>query len=321
MNPEGLLHTVIIGNLIDGQIDFIQSFGMLSTGLFVGMGMVLPYVFAFYLVLGFLEDFGYLPRLAVLLDTLMHRLGLHGWAVIPMLLGFGCNVPGIMATRVLESRRERLIASTLVSVAVPCASLQAMMWAILGPYGARYVAMVYGTLFVVWIVIGRVLNKLMAGDSPDLIMEIPPYRLPPARALAFKLWMRMRSYFIDAVPYVLLGVLAVNILHYFKAFDALANVAAPFFTRVLGLPKEAVLAVLVGFFRKDVAVGMLSSLHLTPGQLVVSVTVLAMSFPCVATFVILGKELGVSGLLKSTAIMLGSSLIVGMALNLLMMRL
>jgi ferrous iron transport protein B len=314
MNPDGFLHTILIGTLVNGSVDFRQSFGMLSTGLFVGMAMVLPYVFAFYLVLGFLEDFGYLPRLAVLLDTLMHRIGLHGWAVIPMLLGFGCNVPGIMATRVLESPRERMIASTLVSVAVPCASLQAMMWAVLGPYGARYVALVYASLFVTWIVIGRILNTLMAGDSPELILEIPPYRVPPARALAFKLWMRMRSYFVDAVPYVMLGVLVVNVLHFFRVFDFLADAAAPVFTRLLGLPKEAVLAVLVGFFRKDVAVGMLSSLHLTAPQLVVSVTVLAMSFPCVATFVILGKELGMRGLVKSFGIMVAASIVVGATL-------
>jgi ferrous iron transport protein B len=176
------------------------------------------------------------------------------------------------------------------------------------------VALVYASLFVTWIVIGRILNTLMAGDSPELILEIPPYRVPPARALAFKLWMRMRSYFVDAVPYVMLGVLVVNVLHFFRVFDFLADAAAPVFTRLLGLPKEAVLAVLVGFFRKDVAVGMLSSLHLTAPQLVVSVTVLAMSFPCVATFVILGKELGMRGLVKSFGIMVAASIVVGATL-------
>ena len=94
LDPNGFLHAILIGSLIDGRIDFVQSFGLLSTGLFVAVAMVFPYVLAFYLALGLLEDFGYLPRLAVLLDTLMHRMGLHGWAVIPMLLGLGCNDPG-----------------------------------------------------------------------------------------------------------------------------------------------------------------------------------------------------------------------------------
>jgi ferrous iron transport protein B len=315
MRPGGLLYTLLIGELVNGEIDFVQSFGLLSTGLFVGFGMVFPYVFSFYLVLSFLEDFGYLPRLAVLLDTLMHRLGLHGWAVIPMLLGFGCNVPGIMATRVLESRRERLIASTLVSIAVPCASLQAMMWGILGPYGAQYVAMVYGTLFVVWIVIGRILNRFLAGSSPELIMEIPPYRFPPLRTVGYKLWRRMKAYIKEAVPFVLAGVLVVNFLHFLRVFDFLADATAPVFTNLLGLPKEAGLAILMGFFRKDVAMGMLGALQMTPHQLVISVTVLAMSFPCIATFVVLAREIGVSGLLKAFGIMLISSLAVGICLN------
>jgi len=318
MEPGSLLYTLLIGELVNGEIDFIQSFGLLSTGLFVGFGMVFPYVFSFYLVLSYLEDFGYLPRLAVLLDTLMHRLGLHGWAVIPMLLGFGCNVPGILATRVLENRRERLIASTLVSIAVPCAGLQAMMWGILGPFGAQYVAMVYGTLFVVWIVIGRILNRFLAGGSPELILEIPPYRVPPFRTVGVKLWRRMRGYIKEAVPFVLGGVLVVNLLHFLKIFDFMAEAMAPVFTKLLGLPQEAGLAILMGFFRKDVAVGMLGALDLTPYQLVISVTVLAMSFPCVATFVVLAREIGVAGLMKAFAIMLVSSLIVGMALNILL---
>ena len=314
--PDSFLHAVLIGALIDGKIDFVQSFGLLTTGLYVAITMVFPYVFAFYLALGFLEDFGYLPRLAVLLDTLMHRMGLHGWAVIPMLLGLGCNVPGVMATRVLESPRERLIASTLVSIAVPCASLQAMMWGILGHHGATYVAAVYGILFVVWIILGRILNAIMQGNSPELILEIPPYRLPSARTIAAKLGMRMVSYFKEAVPFVLLGVLAVNVLNYLEVFTTVANATAPLMTRAFGLPKEAVYALVLGFLRKDVAVGMLGALPLTAKQMVISVTLLCMSFPCIATFVVLARELGVKGLAKSTAIMLAASLIVGVALNL-----
>ena len=318
LDPNGFLHAILIGTLIDGRIDFIQSFGLLSTGFFVAITMVFPYVLAFYLVLGLLEDFGYLPRLAVLLDTLMHRMGLHGWAVIPMLLGLGCNVPGIMATRVLESPRERMIASTLVSIAVPCASLQAMMWGILGRHGTRYVAGIYLILFVVWIVLGRILNALMEGNSPELILEIPPYRLPSVRTVGYKLWMRMVSYFKEAVPFVLLGVLIVNVLNYLNTFTIIADATAPFITRAFGLPKEAVFALVLGFLRKDVAVGMLGALSLAPKQMVISVTILCMSFPCIATFVVLARELGGRSLAKATLIMLISSLGVGVALNLLL---
>ena len=315
LQPGSFLHAIFIGKLVDGDIDFVQSFGLLTTGLFVPLGMVLPYVLSFYVVLGFLEDFGYLPRLAVLLDTMMHRMGLHGWAIIPSLLGLGCNVPGVMATRILETRRERFIAATIISIGVPCAALQAMIWGLLGRHGARYVMVVYITLFLVWAGLGRLLNSVLKGRSPELIMEIPPYRLPSLRALAQKVWMRMAAFLREAVPIVLLGVLIVNVLYFLGIFDAVADWTAPVMIKVLGLPKEAVVAMAVGFLRKDVAVGMLGTMDLTAGQLTVAVTVLAMSFPCIATFVVLWKELGWADLCKSVVLMLASSLVVGAILN------
>lgn len=313
--PGSLLHSIVIGKLINGEISFVQSFGLLTTGLFVPIGMVLPYVLSYYAVLGFLEDFGYLPRLAVLLDNIMHRMGIHGWAIIPTLLGLGCNVPGIIATRILESRRERFIAATIISIGVPCAALQAMIWGLVGKQGGRYVGIVYLSLFVSWVILGRILNTALKGRSPELIMEVPPYRLPSLQALGKKLWMRMLGFLKEAVPIVLLGILVVNILYFLKVFDVLAELTAPVVTNVLGLPKEAVAAIVVGFLRKDVAIGMLGTLGLTVKQLVVAATVLAMFFPCVATFVVLWKELGTADMLKSILIMFVSSLIVGGLLN------
>ncbi|MBN1558217.1 MAG: ferrous iron transporter B [Lentisphaerae bacterium] len=315
LEPGTLGHGIVIGKLVDGDIDFVQSFGLLTTGLYVPLGMVLPYILSFYIVMGVLEDFGYLPRLAVLLDKLMHRMGLHGWAIIPSLLGLGCNVPGILATRILETRRERFIAATLISIGIPCAALQAMIWGLLGRHGGRYVLLVYAVLFLVWAALGRLLNGVLRGRSPELIMEIPPYRLPALRALAQKVWMRMTAFLKEAVPIVLLGVLVVNLLYFTGLFDRLAAWSAPLMTRVLGLPEEAVVAMAVGFLRKDVAVGMLGAMNLTAGQMTVAVTVLAMFFPCIATFVVLWKELGWADLGKSILIMLASSLVAGAVLN------
>ena len=315
LGPGSFLHEILIGGLIDAEIDYVQSFGVLTTGLFVPIAMVLPYVFSFYLILGIAEDFGYLPRLAVLLDKIMHGMGLHGWAIIPTLLGLGCNVPGIMAVRILEGRRERFIAATIISIAVPCVALQAMLIDQLGDHGAVYVGIVYLTLLLVWVVLGRILNAILKGESPELLMEIPPYRIPSFRTLMHKLWRRMRGFLKEAVPIVLLGVLVVNILHYAHLFDYVANAAAPVMTRLFGLPKEAIIAIVLGFLRKDVGVGMLGTLGLTPKQLVVSCTVLAMTFPCIATFVVLAKELGVKDMLKSLAIMLATATVVGSLLN------
>ena len=315
----GVLHGLLIGKLIDGQIDYVQSFGLLTTGLFVPLAVVLPYLIAFYLWLGLLEDFGYLPRLAVLLDRLFHKVGLHGWAVVPNLLGMGCNVPGILATRVLESRRERFIAATLVSIAVPCAALQAMIWALVGNParggGGLHVLLVYGALGLSWLIIGRVLNKMLTGKSPELLMEIPPYRWPLWRGVAKKLWMRLRGFTREGVPLVLLGVLFVNLLYMTPFFHYVGAVTAPVTTRLLGLPDEAISALMVGILRKDMAMGMLGAMHLTIKQLVVASTVLAMFFPCVATFVVMFRELGLRDTAKSTTIMVVAALAAGGILN------
>lgn len=317
LGAGGFWHNVLIGKLIGGEIDYSQSFGLLSTGLYIPLAAVLPYIVSFYLVLGILEDVGYLPRLAVLMDTIMHRLGLHGYAIIPTILGFGCNVPGIMATRILESRKQRFIAATLISIGVPCAALQAMIIGVVGrQQGVGYVAMVYGSLFISWVIIGLILNRAVKGFNPELLVEIPPYRLPPWRAIGEKLWLRVSGFIKEALPIILGTVLVVNILYTLGVFNAIADITAPVLTGLWGLPKETIAALVVGFLRKDAAMGMLASLALTAKQLVISSTVLAMFFPCVATFVILARELGVRDLLKAIGIMIAAVLIMGSLQNL-----
>jgi ferrous iron transport protein B len=318
MGGGGLLHDIVVGNIARDQVNFVESFGLITSGLYVPFAMVLPYIFSFYLALGLLEDSGYLPRLAVMVDTLMHRLGLHGYAIIPTMLGLGCNVPGIMASRVLESKRERFIVATLISIAVPCASLQAMIFGLVGKRGGQYVLLVYSVLFVVWLALGFVLCKMVRGFTPELLIEIPPYRLPSWHAVARKLWTRIRDFIIEAVPIVLGAVLVVNVLHLLGVFYAIADATAPVVTKVLGLPKESVAALAVGFLRKDVALGMMAPLDLTAKQLVVGSVVLAMFFPCIATFIILLRELGIPGLLKSTVIMVIAAFVTGGVLNLIL---
>ena len=315
LGSGGFWHDVLIGKLFDGEIDSFQSMGVLTTGLFIPLGAVLPYILAFYLILGLLEDVGYLPRLAVLLDNLMHRLGLHGYAIIPTMLGLGCAVPAILATRILESRRERLIAATLISIAIPCAAAQAMIFGLVGERGAQYVVMVYGTLFVVWLLLGFILNRTVRGFSPELLIEIPPYRLPSWRALLTKLWMRVYGFLKEALPIIILAIFAVSILYTLGVFDAIADFTAPVVSGVFGLPKEAVVAIVVGFLRKDVAIGLLAPLSLTAGQLVIGCVVLTMFFPCIAAFVVLARELGFKGLLTAIGVMLVATLAVGGLLN------
>lgn len=318
MGGSGFLHDIIVGKLIEGKIHFVESFGLLSSGLYVPFAMVLPYIFAFYFILGLLEDIGYLPRLAILLDTTMHRLGLHGYAIVPTLLGFGCNVPAVLSTRVLESRRERFIAATLVCIAIPCATAQAMIFGLVGKFGGHYVLIVYITLFCVWIILGSILNRLLKGLSPELLIEIPPYRFPPWHSVFQKLGMRIRHFLIEAVPIILTAVLVINILFVFGVFEAVARFTAPVITGILGLPKEAITGIVIGFIRKDAALGMLGLLPLTAKQMVIGSVVLTMFFPCIATFVVLLKELGLKDFLKSASIMIITSMIVGGILNIIL---
>jgi len=315
IGPGNLLHKIIIGELIDGAIDFQQSFGILTTGLYVPIGAVLPYIFAFYLVLSILEDTGYLPRLAVLLDNTLHIIGLHGMAIVPMFLAAGCNVPGVLATRILETKRERFIAATLMSISIPCVAQTAMITGLLGKYGARGLFPVFATLIVVWLVAGNILRLLVKGESPEIFTEIPPYRLPHLMTLIKKVWMRIHWFLHEAVPFVLLGVFAVNILYALGVITWLGNITGPITTRLLGLPLKAVGALLIGFFRKDIAVGMLAPLGLTLKQLIIASVVLTMYFPCIATFVVLLKELGIVDMFKAAFVMISSALIVGGLLN------
>lgn len=312
------LHHILIGGLVDNSIDLGQSFGLLTTGLYLPVAMVLPYIFSFYLVLGFLEDLGYLPRLAVLMDNFMHHLGLHGYAIIPFILGCGCNVPGALSLRILEERREKFIAATLMAISIPCMAQIAMIVGLVGQRGGKYVLVVLGTLGALLVIKGLILNRVLKGSSPEILIEIPPYRLPQAVAVFKKLWMRLSGFLKEALPFVLLGVLFINILHALNVIHFLAYIFSPILTRLWGLPEDAIGALVVGFLRKDVAVGMLGPLDLTTKQLVIGSTILAVYFPCIATFVVLIRELGVKDMLKSAAIMVTVSVVVGAALNLIL---
>ena len=318
LGSEGIIHDILIGRLVEGGIDYGESFGMLTTGLFVPFGAVLPYVFAFYLVLSLLEDLGYLPRLAVLVDKAMHGIGLHGYGIIPMLLGIGCNVPGALSTRIMETKRERFLAATLMAIAIPCMAQIAMVAGLIGKEGARGFFPVFGTLFIVWIVLGIFLNKILKGHAPELFIEVPPYRIPYWGAVSKKVWMRIVWFIREAIPWLLFGVFLINVLYTLGIIDFIGKIIQPVVSGILGLPTGAVGALVIGFLRKDIAVGMLMPLHLTLEQLIISSVVLSMYFPCAATFAVMIKEFGIIGMLKATLIMICSTLLVGGLLNLIL---
>jgi len=304
---EGVFHELLLGT---GE-DFTESLGVLTTGVYVPLAMVLPFVILFYFALSLLEDTGYLPRLATLLDNVMHKIGLHGSAIVPAILGLGCNVPGALATRMMDSKKQRFIAATLMAICIPCLAQNAVIVGLLLRYGVVYVAIVYATLITIYVVLGLTLNRLIPGESPEILLEIPPYRRPDLASLIKKTWIRVKHFLVEAVPYVMLGVLLVNLLYIAGVIDLVAQTLGPLMTRWFGLPHEAVIALVVGFLRKDVAVGMLAPLGLTAMQLVIACTILAMYFPCIATFTVLLRELGAKDMIKASALMVAVALFVG----------
>ncbi len=315
----GALHDILIGRLIEGEIEYMESMGLLTTGLFIPFGAVLPYIIAFYFMLSILEDSGYLPRLATLMDNLFHRLGMHGHGIVSVFLGIGCNVPGALATRTLETRKQRFIAATLMAIAVPCMAQIAMIFGILGMYGMGYIYLVFTTLVAIYLVGGVLMNRFIKGECPEIFLEVPPYRRPSLEALLKKTWLRVRWFLREAIPYLFSGIFLVNLLYTIGFIDLLGGIFAPFMEVWLGLPREAVAVLLVGFLRKDLAVGMLLPLGMSPPQLVIATVILTIYFPCAATFATLIRELGVRDMIKSMLIMILTALTVGGILKIILL--
>jgi ferrous iron transport protein B len=309
-----LLRDILIGT----SPQLLKSFGILTTGLYIPLGVVLPFLIPFYLVLGVLEDIGYLPRLSIILDAFMHRIGLHGAAILPCVLGMGCSVPAVLSVRILESPKQRYLAATLMTMAIPCASQSAMIFGMLAPYGLRYILAVYLSLFTTFALTGFLLHRFIGGESPEIFLEIPPYRMPNLLSLFKKTFIRIREFLKEAVPYIALGMIVMNFFFLSGLMHQIGETMRPVVSGLLGLPSDAATALIIGFLRKDVGIGMFAPLDMNAVQLTIASVVLALYFPCVATFMVMLKELGVLGTVKSVALRLVAALLVGTAMHLLL---
>ncbi len=302
---RGFVHDMLVGTSGSG---YLESFGLLTTGIFVPIGVVLPAVLIFYLILTLLEDIGYLPRLAVLVDNIFHKIGLHGYSIVPVILSFGCNVPGAMASRILRTEKQRFMMLTMLGISIPCTAQTAVVLNIIGPYGLEWVMLIYSILLVIFVSLGSILNYLLAGETPEIVLEIPPYRIPRFSNLLMKTRLRMESFFLDAIPWVFVGILVVNLFYYLGVTNFLSRNLGFLLGGWLGLPQEAIYPLIIGFLRKDVATGLIAPLlskgTINLGQAVTIVVMLAVYFPCAATFVVFLKELGIKDTIKSTLIML-----------------
>ena len=307
-----------VTNLIGANSFWGELITGLIQGVSGGISIVLPYLVPFLLGLGLLEDVGYLPRIAFLMDGLMHRLGLHGKAIVPFILGYGCNVPAVMSTRILDERKDRIIASTL-AVLVPCAARLSVVFGLVAFYlGPLWALGVYLFNMFVIALMGRVLTRLLPEDTPGLIMEMPHYRIPTLKNVLNKTWFRVHEFIVEAWPLLIIGSAILAGLTYFKLTPAIDWLVRPI-TWSLGLPTETGVPLIFGILRKELSLVMLRqalgvsefSAALTPGQMLTFTIFVVFYIPCLATLSVLRRELGwrsmlaVSGLTVILAVTAG----------------
>ena len=279
------------------------SFSIISgiiQGLAGGIAIVLPYLFPFLFGLAILEDLGYLPRIAFLLDAFLHKIGLHGKAVIPFILGYGCTVPAIMATRILESSRDRFIASVLATM-IPCAARMTIIFALVAFYISPQAALaVYILNIIVIIVSGKILSRLLPEVTPGMILEIPAYHVPSIKVALAKTWLRMKEFIFIAWPLLIVGSTILSLLQYYKADMLINNFFSPL-TSLLGLPLVVGTTLIFGILRKELSMLMLIQAIGTSNIAAVMSATQIMTFtifvifyvPCVATIAVLWKEIGI----------------------------
>jgi len=303
-------------------VDPILS-SILLDGLIFGLGaatsIALPYVALFYLLLSILEDTGYLPRAAFLLDSLMHKVGLHGKAFIPMLLGYGCSVPACIGCRIMETKRERLLLGALI-VLVPCSARTVIILGVAGSYLGPLVALsIYAFDLLIVFTIGRILFKVLPEEPVGLIMEMPPLRLFQVNTVLKKTWVKTKDFVYIAFPLIVIGSLVVSLAESLSLVDWIVYGISPVTVGLMGLPATTGIAFIFGFLRKELALVMLAtyvgttnfSSIMSPPQMVIFTIVMVLYIPCIATLSALIKEYGVRDALAITMMDIGLALLVG----------
>ncbi len=264
-----------------------------------GFGIAFPFVLTFYILLALLEDSGYMTRVAFLADKAMHQFGLHGEAVIPLVLAFGCNVPAVMATKNLRSRRERMIAATLVTM-VPCSARTVIITGIVAAFiGIAAALSVYAIVLILVLITGLILSKTVSGERFGMILEMVPLRRPDPRLVLRKSWMRLREFLFVAMPLLIAGSIVLSLLEFFGILDIFQDLVSPLFVDLLGLPPYAATALLFGILRKEMAFETLAVLAgtadlplvMTSLQLYIFAVVSTLFVPCISTIAVLSREL------------------------------
>jgi ferrous iron transport protein B len=302
--------TGIVGALVWGGI---------MEGLIAGITIVLPYIVPFYIILFFLENSGYLSRIAFLMDNVMHKMGLHGKAFLPMMLGFGCNVPACLGCRIMETKRERLLAA-FVTTLVPCAACTVIILGLVGRFlGVQWALAIYLFDLIIIFTLGRLAFKIVPGESTALIMEMHTYRWPHMKTILKQTWFRVAEFVKIAFPLIIVGSLALKLADVSGVLEYVAVVLSPITVVWLGLPAITGVTLIFGVLRKELSLVLLGALLgttnfalvLSPVQMVVFTLVAMLYIPCIATIAALVKDFGWKKSLFITGFEIAFAILVG----------
>jgi ferrous iron transport protein B len=289
---ESFFGTEIFGKLVWSALE----------GVLAGVTIALPYIVPFYIILYFLEDSGYLSRVAFLMDNVMHKMGLHGKAFIPLILGYGCNVPACLGCRIMETERERLLAA-FVTTLVPCAARTVIILGLVGTYlGIQWALALYIFNLAIIFILGRLAFKVLPGEPTALIMEMSDYRWPHLKTVLKQTWFRLAEFIKIAFPLIIFGSITIKLAEIFGLLEPIENLLSPITVTWLGLPLITGITLIFGVLRKELTLIMLATLSGTtnfaeiPGfgsvQMVVFTLVAMFYIPCIATIAALTKEFG-----------------------------
>ena len=277
--PPGLFRNVLVG-----------EYGVLVKMIEWPFALILPYVFFFYVVFSFLEDSGYLPRLGVLMDGMMQKIGIQGGNIIPLILGYGCAVPAILGTRAALSQKERVMVASLISFAVPCAAQSGAFMSLLGERSIFLLAAVYLISFLAIVVVGMILDRLIPGKTAPLLLEVPNLLMPDRDTFLKKLRLRLKHFLKEAQIPMFVGILLAALIAETGFLEVFALATEPLVQGWLGLPGEASMALLLGIVRRELTVLPLLEMNLSSFQLLVGSVVALFYLPCLAVFMVLFKE-------------------------------
>jgi ferrous iron transport protein B len=301
---------------------FVGPYGVITVGLTYGLAIILPIVTTFFLAFAWLEDSGYLPRLAIMLDHAFRLIGLNGKAVLPMVLGLGCDTMATMTTRILTTHKERVLATLLLALGVPCSAQLGVVLAMLAavPLSAGLVWL--GMILIVIVTVGFLASRLLPGRRGAFVVELPPLRWPGLKNILSKTAARVEWYLREALPLFLLGTIVLFVCERLNILKAVIRIGEPIVTGFLGLPAEASAAFLVGFLRRDFAATRLFDMSrhgaLDTIQLVVAMVTITLFIPCIAHVFMMIKERGLKTALWISLVVFPLALLAGGLTNVLM---